>query len=158
MPVAMHIGMMPNGGNLVFIGNNFQTGNLFNNTTFYVADQPSVLSGNIGPASTTFSGTGNYTASRNEYLIFNAFLPFKLKKLRVNAATAGIRIIQLRDQYGHLLQEEMFPLVTGVQDVTLGFLCSFRIESSVRLIFFQPVGFIIYAVLRQLPILVFPLQ
>lgn len=111
----------PVGGNLIFIGNNFQTGNLFSNTTFYVIDQPPVVSGNLAPASTTFSGAGNYAASRSEYLIFNAFLPFKLKKLRVDASGAGIRTIQLRDQYGKLLQEKNVPLVAGIQDVTLDF-------------------------------------
>ncbi|NOT49783.1 MAG: hypothetical protein HOP10_00725 [Chitinophagaceae bacterium] len=109
------------GGNLVFIGNNFQTGNLNTNTTFYVVDQPSAITGNIGPASTSFSGTGNYTASRSEYLIFNAFLPFKLKTLKVDALSAGSRIIQLRDQYGHLLQQKTVTLVAGSQDVPLDF-------------------------------------
>ncbi|MGH2552132.1 MAG: lysyl oxidase family protein, partial [Chitinophagaceae bacterium] len=33
----------PVNGNLIFIGNNFQTGTLFNTTTFYVVDQPSIL-------------------------------------------------------------------------------------------------------------------
>lgn len=108
-------------GNLIFIGNNFQTGNLSTTTTFYVVDQPSAITGSIGPASTSFSGAGNYTATRSEYLIFNAFLPFKLKKLRVDATSAGARIIQLRDQYGHLLQEKTVTLVAGAQDVTLDF-------------------------------------
>lgn len=108
-------------GNLVFIGNNFQTGNLNTTTTFYVVDQPSAITGNMGPAATSFSGAGNYTATRSEYLIFNAFLPFKLKKIRVDATSAGTRIIQLRDQYGHLIQEKTVPLVAGAQDVTLDF-------------------------------------
>lgn len=111
----------PTGGNLVFIGNNYETGSLFNNTTFYVADQPSVLGGNLAPSSTTFSGTGNYSTARTEYLIFNAFLPFKLKKIKVDASAAGTRIFQLRDQYGHLLQQKSVTLAAGVQDVTLDF-------------------------------------
>ncbi|HQW44288.1 MAG: hypothetical protein IPF69_07610 [Chitinophagaceae bacterium] len=111
----------PVGGNLVFIGNNYQTGSLFNNTTFYVADQPSVLSGKMGPATTTFSGTGNYSSAKTEYLIFNAFLPFKLKKLRVDASTAGVRIIQLRDQYGLVLQEKSVTLTAGSQEIILDF-------------------------------------
>jgi len=111
----------PVNGNLIFIGNNFQTGTLFSTTTFYVVDQPSVVGGNIGPASTTFSGSGNYTASRNEYLIFNAFLPFKLKTVRVDASVAGVRVIQLRDQYGHVLQQKTIPLSAGIQDITLDF-------------------------------------
>ncbi|MEK7226736.1 MAG: lysyl oxidase family protein, partial [Bacteroidota bacterium] len=108
-------------GNLIFIGNNFQTGNLSTTTTFYVVDQPSAITGSIGPASTSFSSAGNYTATRSEYLIFNAFLPFKLKKLRVDASSAGTRIIQLRDQYGHLIQAKTVTLVAGAQDVTLDF-------------------------------------
>ncbi len=111
----------PSGGNLVFIGNSFETGSLFNNTTYYVADQPSVLSGNMGPATTGFSGAGNYTGTRSDYLIFNAFLPFKLKRVRVDAQTAGIYTIQLRDQYGHLLKEQNFPLLAGQQDIVLNF-------------------------------------
>lgn len=111
----------PVNGNLVFIGNNFQTGNLSTTTTFYVVDQPSAITGSIGPAATSFSGAGNYTATRSEYLIFNAFLPFKLKKIRVDASSAGTRIIQLRDQYGHLIQEKTVTLVAGAQDVTLDF-------------------------------------
>jgi len=111
----------PTGGNLVFVGNNFETGSLFSNTTFYVADQPSVLSGNLGPPTSAFSGAGNYTGTRSDYLIFNAFLPFKLKRVRVDAQTAGIYTIQLRDQYGHLLKEQNFPLVAGQQDIVLDF-------------------------------------
>ncbi|MEI9943350.1 MAG: T9SS type A sorting domain-containing protein [Chitinophagaceae bacterium] len=111
-------------GNLVFIGNNFQTGNLLNTTTFYVVDQAPAASGatgNLGPVSASFSGDGNYLGSRGEYLIFNAFLPFKLKKVRVDAASNGSRIIQLRDQYGHVLLEKTIALVIGVQDITLDF-------------------------------------
>jgi hypothetical protein len=111
----------PVDGNLVFIGNNFVTGNLSVNTTFYVADQPSVLTGNIGPSSTTFSGAGNYTGNKNEYVIFNAFLPFKLKKIRIDASVQGLRTIQLRDQYGHVLQEKHVNLTVGSQEITLDF-------------------------------------
>jgi hypothetical protein len=129
----------PTGGNLVFIGNNYQTGNLFNTTTFYVADQPSVLSGNLAPATTTFSGTGNYTASRDQYVIFNAFLPFKLKKVKVDASTAGVRIIQLRDQYGHMLQEKSVTLVAGIQDITLDFFVPAGLNHQLGLSFSSPV-------------------
>jgi Secretion system C-terminal sorting domain/Ig-like domain CHU_C associated/Lysyl oxidase len=127
-------------GNLIFIGNNFQTGTLFNTTNFYVADQPSVFGGNIGPVSTSFSGAGNYTASLNEYLIFNAFLPFKLKKLRVDASTAGVRRIQLRDQYGHLLQEKVVSLVAGIQDITVDLFVPSGLNHQLGLSAFSPAG------------------
>ncbi|MBL0153405.1 MAG: hypothetical protein IPP93_07955 [Chitinophagaceae bacterium] len=111
----------PVNGNLVFTGNNFETGNLYSNTTFYVIDQPSVLGGRLGPAGPGFTPNTNFTGTRNDYLIFNAFLPFKLKKLTVNASVAGVRIIQLRDQYGHLIQQKQVTLTAGQQDVTVDF-------------------------------------
>lgn len=130
----------PVGGNLVFIGNNYQTGSLFNTTTFYVADQPSVSGGTLAPASTTFSGTGNYTASRSEYVIFNAFLPFKLKKLKVDASIAGVRIIQLRDQYDNVLQEKSVTLAAGIQEVTLDFFVPSGMNHQLGLSFSSPVA------------------
>jgi hypothetical protein len=108
-------------GNLVFTGNNFQTGNLSTNTTYYVADQPSVLTGVIGPVNTNFSNAGNFAAAKTDYLIFNSFIPFKLKKITVNAASAGVRIIELRDIYGDLIAEKTVTLAAGIQDLQLDF-------------------------------------
>jgi len=111
----------PVNGNLIYIGNDFETGSLMSGTTFYVADQPSLLSGTIGPANTNFSAAGNYSTAKSEYLIFNAFLPFKLKKVTVDASTAGVRIIQLRDIYGKLIAQKQVTLAVGIQDVALDF-------------------------------------
>lgn len=111
----------PTNGNLVYIGNNFETGTLTDNTTFYVADQPSLLNGNLGPASTNFSGVGNFTTAKTEYLIFNAFLPFKLKKVTVNASTAGNRLFELRTIYGDVIAKKQVNLVAGEQEVDLDF-------------------------------------
>jgi hypothetical protein len=108
-------------GNLIYIGNNFQTGSLAANTTFYVADQPSLLTGVTGPANTNFSNAGNFTAAKTDYLIFNSFIPFKLKKVTVNAATAGVRIIQLRTMYGILMLQKQVTLAAGIQEVDLDF-------------------------------------
>jgi hypothetical protein len=94
---------------------------LLANTTFYVADQPSQQTGPAGPVNTNFSTTGNYTTPNSEYLIFNAFLPFKLKTVTVDAQSAGIRTIQLRDIYGKVFTEKQVLLAAGVQDVPLDF-------------------------------------
>jgi len=111
----------PTGGNLVFIGNSFQTGTLMGNTTFYVTDQPAITTGRIGPPTPRFTGAGHHNSTRSEYLIFNAFLPFKLKTVRLDAFTAGTRTIELRDQYGRLIQQKQVSLVAGAQDVLLDF-------------------------------------
>ncbi|MEO6540156.1 MAG: lysyl oxidase family protein, partial [Ferruginibacter sp.] len=52
-------------GNLIYIGNNFQTGSLATNTTFYVADQPSLQTGLLGPANTNFTSAGYFTALKS---------------------------------------------------------------------------------------------
>jgi hypothetical protein len=86
-----------------------------------VADQPSSLSGILGPLTTNFSSSSNNTALKSDYLIFNSFLPFKLKKITVDAASPGIRIFQLRDMYGKMVAEKQVTLVLGIQDVALDF-------------------------------------
>lgn len=111
----------PTGGNLLHVGNDFQTGTLSSNTTFYVADQPTFYEDSIGPRTTTFSGAGNFNSQRGEYLIFNAFMPFKLKKVTMNAASAGVRYIQLRDIYGNMIFEKQVTLVAGEQVVDIDF-------------------------------------
>jgi hypothetical protein len=111
----------PVNGNLIFVGNNFETGTLTGNTSFYVVDQPSPVAGSLGPASTSFSGSGNYTTPRAEYLIFNAFLPFKLSQVTVDAGTAGTRLFELRTMYGDVVAKKQVALSAGVQTVTLDF-------------------------------------
>jgi hypothetical protein len=111
----------PTNGNLVFVGNTFETGTLVNNTTFYVADQPSVIGGSLGPANTRFSGSGNFTTNRADYLIFNAFQPFKLKKITVEANAAGSRQFELRTMYGDVMAKKLVTVAAGVQEVELDF-------------------------------------
>lgn len=111
----------PVGGNLLYVGNNFATSNLNSSTTFYVSDQPSMQGGKLGPQATSFSGDGNYITPRKEYLIFNAFLPFKIKTVKVDASLAGQRIFQLRDMYGNVLTERSVFVNAGEQTITLDF-------------------------------------
>jgi Ig-like domain CHU_C associated/Lysyl oxidase len=114
----------PTGGNLLYVGNNFTTGTLNANKTFYVAATPTniIESGSFGPATINFNGNaGSINTTTTPYLIFNAFVPFKLKKVTVNVTTAGARTIQLRDLYGRKIIEKTVNLVAGTQDVLLDF-------------------------------------
>lgn len=111
----------PTGGNLVFVGNNFNTGPIYTSKTFYVNDQPSTLTGRIGPASFDFSGDGNYLTMRNEYLIFNAFVPFKLKTVKVRANIPGNRTFELRDIHNDVLSSLTIFLDAGEHTVPLNF-------------------------------------
>lgn len=110
----------PTAGNLIQIGNQFQTGTLNQSTTFYVADQPPMFDDSVGARLTT-SSIGQYTSSATDYLIFNAFQPFHLKTVMVNAATSGIRYIQLRDIYGKVIFEKAVVISAGVQEILIDF-------------------------------------
>ncbi len=111
----------PTGGNLVYRGNDFTTPALNASVTYYVVDQAATLSGAMGPTATNFSGQGNNTGTRRDYLIFNAFQPFKLKTVTVNANIAGTVYIQLRDMYDNLLEEKVLTVTTGEQQIALDF-------------------------------------
>lgn len=110
------------GGNLVHVGNNFTTAPLTGNITYYVADQPATFSGAMGPASSNFSGQGNYSGLRTDYLIFNAFQPFKLKTVSVNAVSAVSVVVQLRTMYGKLIEEKTINVAAGEQQIQLDFI------------------------------------
>lgn len=107
------------GGNLVFTGNNFTTPALTGSTTYYVANEPLPVVGSFGPAETTFSGNGYFSSSVDDYLIFNAFLPFTLKNVTVNAQNAGNLNVQLRTIYGKLISEKTVAVQVGVQEILL---------------------------------------
>jgi hypothetical protein len=108
-------------GNLIHVGNQFQTGTLQRSTTFYVADQPPMFIDSMGPLSSDITVSGDFDAAREEHLIFNAYLPFVIKEVTTYAQNAGIRYIQLRDQYGKLLLEKPVVLSAGEQKVNLNF-------------------------------------
>lgn len=110
----------PVGGTLVYSGNTFQTTPLNNTITYYVTDQPTILAGNLGPVNSSFAGGGFITSSA-QFLVFNAFLPFKLKKVTVNAEVAGIRTIQLRNLYNKVIAQKQVTLVAGTQEIDLDF-------------------------------------
>lgn len=107
------------GGNLLYVGNNFQTGTLTNNITLYVADQPSMLEDSLGARNTSLSTTTVANLTTSEYLIFNAFIPFKLKTVDVTAVASGIFTIELRDMYGNPLKSKDVSLVAGPQRLVL---------------------------------------
>lgn len=109
----------PTGGNLIFTGNNFTTPALAGSTTYYVANEPLPVSGSIGPSSTSFSGNGYFSSSVDDYLIFNAFLPFTLKNVTINAQNAGNLKVQLRTIYGKLISEKTVAVQSGIQEVLL---------------------------------------
>ena len=127
------------GGNLVHSGNNFQTGVLTNTTTWWVEDEPVNMSGQLGPVP-TYLPNGVFNGASREFLVFNAFIPFTLKKLTVNAEVAGTRIIQLRNLYNKVIAQKSVSLIAGVQEITLDFAVPAGLNHQLGLSASTPVG------------------
>ncbi|MDD3875729.1 MAG: C25 family cysteine peptidase [Bacteroidales bacterium] len=107
--------------NLVNTGNTFVTPVLNNSTTYYVREEMVNPPVNGGKANN--SGSGDYFGNiqNQHYLIFNAFVPFKLISVKVYAGSAGVRIISLRDSYGNIIQSITVTLPAGESRATLNF-------------------------------------
>ncbi|MBX2926623.1 MAG: VCBS repeat-containing protein [Saprospiraceae bacterium] len=118
---------LPTGGEPLATGNMFVIDMLTETDTFYVEDI-SLYEGeevNAGPVQHT--GGSQYSGNTtNGSIIFDALQPFTLRNVRVYTDMAGVRIIELRDNTGAVLQSRTVDLPTG--------------ESILPLFFEVPVG------------------
>lgn len=96
-------------------------GELYNNTTFYVAD----ISGNLPSytAKPDNSGGGGYFGHDQyyHYLEFDAFTEFKLHSVKVYAEGAKNRTIALRDNNENIIQQKNIYIPNGESTVILDF-------------------------------------
>lgn len=104
------------GGLPVGIGSPFLTPSLASATTYF-ADI--VQSQNAGKVDSV--GAGQYDATVDKYMIFDAYVPFLLKEVTVYAQSAGTRVIELRNASGNVLKTRSVNLTTGKQVVSLNF-------------------------------------
>jgi hypothetical protein len=107
------------GGNVLTMGNSLRTAPLNGNVTYYVEDRIPNLPQTVGPLNTTFGGGGNYTNKR--YLEFDAFKPFRLQAVTVEANGAKVRTFELRNFLGLVLQDTSIFVNNGQQVVHLNF-------------------------------------
>ena len=112
----------PNGGTLVGSGNTFTTPNLNTTTSYYAVNTITQTPVYGGPATNTAFGTGsNFNANTDRYLIFDVLQPCTLKTVRVYANSAGVRVIELRNSAGTVIQTASVTIAAGTQTVTLDF-------------------------------------
>jgi hypothetical protein len=104
--------------NIVGTGNTFVTPVVSATTTFYATSSNSYTdTAHAGPVDQLFGAGGNSTSSN--YNIFSVFSPVKLISVKVIAATAGSRTIELRDSMNTLLQTATVNVPAGTSRVTL---------------------------------------
>ena len=111
----------PEGGNIVSTEAGFITPPLTSTTTYYVENDQSGGTQQLGPMDNAIGTGGFYTASTYHYLRFNAKVPFRLLSVWVNAATDGNRTIQLRNASGTILQAATIFVLAGQGRVDLNF-------------------------------------
>lgn len=71
--------------------------------------------GNIG------IGDGRYFNNPNQHQVFDAFRPMEIVRVRVWSSEDALRIIELRDNNGNVLQQRFVQIGTGIQLVDLNF-------------------------------------
>lgn len=111
----------PTGGNMLATGNTFNTPVLNSTTTYYVQDDHE-YNGSINTVgSSDIASAGYSTGSLNGYLIFNVLTDCRLNSVEVSTDSIGVRIIELRDAGGNVLQSATVNIPAGTTTVNLGF-------------------------------------
>ncbi|MEY4594755.1 MAG: hypothetical protein RIQ47_1165, partial [Bacteroidota bacterium] len=106
------------GGEMVSAGRNFTTGSLTSSTTYYAESQRGI-GHRCGPVDNTI-GAGSATSTDGK-ILFDTRVAFKLISVKVYAAVTGIRIIELRDVVGNILQSKTVNLPIGWSTIYLNF-------------------------------------
>ena len=88
------------------------------NYDYYVQEVIDTLTQFVGP-STFFSG--GYFQNTDRFLYFDVLDDVILKSVEVNADTAGLRVIELRDANGLVLQQANINIPPGISRISLNF-------------------------------------
>ena len=109
-------------GNLLDTGAVFQTPAINTTTTYYAQLRNIANSQTVYSSPLNHSGSSQYSGTQyNGYIIFDALQPFKLKTVKVYTDTEAVRIIELRNEAGVVLQSKTVNIPVGTSRVTLNF-------------------------------------
>lgn len=108
------------GGNLVYTGSSFTTPVLGATTTYYVQNSVAQPVQYVGNTESSTNGS-MFTSATEHYLIFDAFAPFTIVSVEVNAGAAGNRIISLKNSSGTILTSATVNIPAGISRITLNF-------------------------------------
>ncbi len=111
---------VPVGGQVLFTGELFEIPMLTATDTFYVEDPEVYPGGTVTAGPPAHAGSSQYSGNNtNGALIFDAFQPFTIQRVRVYTDASGLRIIELRNSAGAVLQSVPVNLVPGDTVITL---------------------------------------
>ena len=105
----------------VYIGNNWTHPQLSENTTYYVREVFAGQTFNVGETQNTDIVYGGYYGNpiSIHYLVFDAFVPFLLESVEVNAQGEGVRSFALRNSSSEIIQQINVNIPDGVSRVQL---------------------------------------
>ncbi len=119
------------GGLSLFSGQTFNTPQLLSSSTYYVENFIVSPSQYVGDTRSSAGGS-IFTAANVHYLIFDCLIPSKLVSVEVNASTAGIRVIQLKNAAGTILDSRSVNIPVGTSRINLNF--DLPVESNLQLV------------------------
>jgi Zn-dependent metalloprotease len=108
------------GGNFLYKGIIYSTPVLGTTTTYYVASETTPAAQYVGNTESNTNGN-MFTSATEHYLIFDAFAPFTIVSVEVNAGAAGNRIISLQNSAGTILTSATINIPAGISRITLNF-------------------------------------
>ncbi len=111
-----------NGNQFLGSGNQIVLDNIVGNTTVYAQSSSAEIGGIISGGEADHTGSSEFNSDGfNGIMLFYANDPLILRTVTVDTDTEGERIIELRDDYGNVLQSMTVNLPVGKSKVTLNF-------------------------------------
>jgi hypothetical protein len=111
------------GSNTIGTGNEIESPFVSENTTFYVSSALITGGDDYNAGLVAHTGTSVYSGSNNTNasMLFDVFENCTLKSVKVDTDTPGDRTIEVRDEFGVVIQSATFNLVVGEQILNLNF-------------------------------------
>ncbi|MDB4533317.1 PKD domain-containing protein [Vicingaceae bacterium] len=107
-------------GSIINTGTTYVTPNLSTSTTYYVEDVIVAPSLSLGKLDDSGSGAD---FNNQQHLFFDVYSPIEIVDVQVYTATAGLRVIELRNSFGSVQGTKVVNLTgAGQQTVTLNFM------------------------------------
>ncbi len=110
----------PSGGSPIATGETYQTPILNSNTTYYASTIDTLPGSTLNAGKINNTGTLNGSNAR-QWLLFDAYEPFKLRSVKVYATGNGDRHFALVDNVGSLLAEKVVYVPAGTSRIDLDF-------------------------------------
>ncbi|MFH0865263.1 MAG: M14 family zinc carboxypeptidase, partial [Bacteroidota bacterium] len=108
------------GGTLLGTGTTYTTPTISTTTTYYVESTTAPAAQYVGNTESNTNG-GFFTSATEYYLIFDAFAPFTIVSVEVNAGAAGNRLISLKNSAGTTIASTTINIPAGVSRINLNF-------------------------------------